>query len=397
MNTLKKQIEQSTPELSPRVEFEHATDAYKTLVRGVDGALKQHHEISYVPLSANEVVDGVEHFTYVPDKQLPELLLGTDMIICMSRDDGLNANYTDQYPERNVGLTPSGESNVDKAVELFEKARVEGNPDIKLIMTGRMHNRAIRMMLALPIIADFIGINVEDVYHMSQTDFHDRLYSAFTPERMGELDLDGTERDVQEHSDALKSLLTDPTYDLQLPTAESTQEDVTKSADVVYQEYLAYPRISTSRLMVERATAAGVPLDAIFEEDDAVDSISNLINTRVMMESVDELKQANIQQVMIVAGSDHLPRIMGLADHILDDGMSIVCVESEPALNPPDYEASCERELKSFYLGSNWIGDTRDIGQLDDKVETGYFSINRKDAAELAKRVASIATKATQK
>jgi hypothetical protein len=306
----------------------------------------------------------------------------------MSRDDGPNLDYTEQYPERNNALTPSGASNVDRAIELFKKARLEGNVDIKLMMSGRMHYRSVRMMLALPVIADFIGVNIEDVYHMSQADFRDRLYGAFTPERIGGLDLDGVTSDVQEHTEALKALLGDSTHNLPLPTVESTQEELRKSADAVYQEYLAYPRMSTSRLMVERAVAAGIPLDAIFEEDDAVDSISNLINARVMMESVDELKDADIQQVVIVAGSDHLPRTMGLAD------MRIVCVESEPALDAQDYDVSCERELKSFYKGSKWIGDTRDLDKLDEIVEAGYFSKDRKDAAEIAKQVASVAAQA---
>jgi hypothetical protein len=108
--------------------------------------------------------------------------------------------------------------------------------------------------------------------------------------------------------------------------------------------------------MVERAVDLGVPSEAIFEEDGAVDTISNFVFTAEMLDNVDELKNSDVKRIVVVAGSDHLPRATWLADHILPDGVEIVGIESDPALTAETYAESCTRELNSFRKGSNWIG-----------------------------------------
>jgi hypothetical protein len=145
--------------------------------------------------------------------------------------------------------------------------------------------------------------------------------------------------------------------------------------------------------MVERAVELGVPLEAILEEDGAVDTITNLLFIRQMLEAREAEGHAAVKNVVIVAGSDQLPRTTWIANHILPDGVEITCVESDPALSPEAYAVSCEREEASFLRGSNWIGGTRDPQKLEKIVEKGYFGVDRVDAKELAQHVAAAALK----
>lgn len=368
---------------------EYATPEYKDLISEIDDRLLPNHEITYIPFKPEQALEESTHITYAETGDLPRLMADTDAIICISRDEDMNPDYTDQYPNRNIVLTPSGRANVDKSVELFKLAQAAGNTDIKWIATGRMHNRAVRMMLAMPVFAEFIGVNAEDVYHIPEAQFKALLDKAFTPENIADLNI-GTNDDEELGSSykAVRAIFNDEEYNASLPTEASSTEELQKAAEAIFQEYRKYPRVSTSRLMVERAVELGVPREAIFEEDGAVDTISNLVFVTEMLEGDDSLREASIKNVAIVAGSDHLPRTAWLADHILPDTMSITCIESNPSLNADDYAVSCTRELNSFRKGSKWIGDTRDTKELRQIVETGYFSAKRVDAAELARQVA---------
>lgn len=141
------------------------TTEYRSLVGEVDAKLVPNHTIIYVPFTTEQELAAPEHMHYARPEDLPDLMADADVIVAISRDEDLNPSYTDRYPDRNIVLPPSAESNVDKSAELFLIARQSNNEKIKFIATGRMHNRAIRMMRALPILAEAIGINAEDAYH----------------------------------------------------------------------------------------------------------------------------------------------------------------------------------------------------------------------------------------
>lgn len=164
------------------------------------------------------------------------------------------------------------------------------------------------------------------------------------------------------------------------------------------QEYRNYPRISTSRLMTERAIELGVAPEDIYEEDGAVDTISNLVFTQEVLDVIENDREAvpeqsgkGIENLVIVAGSDHLPRTAWLADHILQpDSAKLTFIESEARLSPEAYAASCVRELGSFRKGSVWIGSTRDLAELEAIVEKGYFGKERAEASDLANAVGAV-------
>jgi hypothetical protein len=360
------------------------TPEYAALVRGVDEETAGHHQLSYVPFSTGQQIDGIQHFSYESTGELQETLARTDAIICISRDEDLSATYTDQYPDRNISLTPSGEANVAKSVQLYHAAREQGNDHVQFIATGRMHNRAIGMMLSLPIVAEFAGINAEDAYHIPEKQFEILLDKAFTTGNIHKLPLD-TEGETAANTKALVKIFTASEHKATIPTTASSQEELNEAKQAFLAEYKKYPRMSTSRLMVERAHKLGVPLEDIHEEDGAVDTISSLVFTQKILESIAEQHGKPLEELVIVAGSDHLPRTAWIADHILQpDATKLTFVESEARLSPEAYTTSCIRELGSFIKGSAWIGGTRDPAEIEDIVEKGYFGKERQDASELA-------------
>lgn len=372
MNTL-RQV--NTPETHTPINL--ASETYRHLVTEVDAGLAPHHDITYIPLKADQQPTEAKNIHYGTPDELEAKLAHTDAIICISRDEDLNPDYTDQYPDRNITLTPSGEANIDKAVELFHLARAQGNEDVTFVATGRMHNRAIRMMLALPVIAEAIGINAEDAYHTPQERFRQLLDEEFRPEALDNLQLDMHDPQVAASRQAVDAILA------------SASEDQTP-ADAIWREYQRYPRITTSRLMLERAVERGIPLESIVEEDGAVDTISNMLNVAHMIAAGDPVAHKTITDVTIVAGSDHLPRTTWIADHILPGGITITSVEADPALSQEAYDASCVREAGSFRKGClSWISGTRDIHELDKLVEAGYFGVDRKESHELAHNIAT--------
>jgi len=355
---------------------EYADEQYEALMSAVDTKLVPNHEITYVAFTPEQAISDPEHFTYAPSSELPEIMSDATMIVCISRDEELDPEYDDHHPDQNIRLTPSAESNVDRAVELYKMAKEAGNEDIRFIVTGRMHNRAIKMMLALPLIAEQMGINAEDAYHITEARFKELLYKTFTDEKVKELmELENSDQDLAANHKALKSLL-----------------DGSNTADVIFEEYKRYPRISTSELMRRRAIEAGVSDSDIFEEDAAVDTISNVVNLREMVDtSVGGFHETD--KIVTVAGSDHLPRTTWITDHVLPNGPSLVFVESDPRLDLSAYDASCDRERLSFGKGSNWIGGTRNLQELNAIVEAGYFGANYKTTEEIARDVAAQAVK----
>ena len=352
--------------------IEYTSEEYVSLMKEVDNALLPHHDITYVPLTKEQVLDTAEHIHYVDREKLPDIMATADIILIVGRDNEADPAYKENNPEHNIKLTPSALSNVDTSVELFNLAQKSGNTDVALIGAGRMNNRGIRMMFALPLIAEHIGLNAEDVYHIPEAQFKKLLEENLSPEELKKMIDAPHDPSLDANYRALASLL-----------------DTDNMTEDIFDAYQKYPRLPESRLMLERAAAAGVPLENIYEEEGSVDTISNFVNTAHMLGSLNMLqKQREDLNVVVVAGSDHLPRTTWIADHVLPDNIKITCVESDPRLNQEDYDKSCDREHMSFLKGSKWIGGTRDLKELEAIVEAGYFGANYKDTAQIAREVA---------
>jgi hypothetical protein len=75
----------------------------------------------------------------------------------------------------------------------------------------------------------------------------------------------------------------------------------------------------------------------------------------------------------------------------LPDGIEVVFVESDASLSAEAYAASCAREEQSFQKGSNWIGGTRELDEIEAITQAGYFE--RFSPEKLAAEVASVALK----
>lgn len=395
----------TTPESSVD-PAEHATAEYASLFAAVNEKLVPNHHITYIPFVPQQQAEGTLAVEYKDRTGLQEVVADVDAVICISRDEELQPAV--QYPERNITLTPSGNANVDTSVEVFTMAE-SSNPDVKFISTGRMHNRAVPMMFALPTMAEFIGINGEDAYHIPESEFEQRLRAVFTPEAFSDRlqeTFESSDPEVSLELDTMKeefygSIQAVLGEDTPLPTEvlieqqpeALTEQQLSVAADKFLDAYKQYPRISVSRLMLEKAEEKGVPPEAIYEEDGAVDTITNLQHITSMLQYDDGLK--GVRKVAIIAGSDHLPRTTWIADHILPDDIEIVCIESDHALSQADYATSCIREEKSFRRGSEWIGETRDLQQLEKITHKGYF--NNFSPEALAARVASVAVKAVNR
>lgn len=356
----------------------YLTPAYTDLLQMVHDRLVPNHEIQYLPHAGQPEISDMVNLTFATEAELPAIVSSADAIICISRDEERNPDYNEQYPDHNIVLTSCAKSNVDRSVELFRLARGTGNETAELVVTGRMHNRAIDMMVALPAVCEFIGINHEDAYYVSEASFRTLLERALS--RRPEDNPDVFAQTDQEIRDFAAGL------GIVSEAALAPESNIRRTvADELTAAFAAYPRISTSRLMYERARAAGVPLESMYEEDNAVDTITNILY------SLERLRETAAHHVVIVAGSDQLPRTMWIADHILPDGITITCVESDPTLNPNAYDASCVRERQSFLKGSQWIGGSRNPEDIDAVVDAGYFGPSRRTSAQVAAHVAAAA------
>lgn len=387
-----------------------ATPEYHSLVEAVDSKLTPHREITYVTLTPEQQLEAPQHFAYADRTELAAVVADVDVVICISRIENFDVDYTDQYPDRNITLDASAHENVSTSAEVFSMAR-EANPDVKFISTGRMNNKAIPMMLALPAVAEFAGVNSEDVYHTPQAQFERFVRDAFSVDaystRLAELAL----TDEKLKDDFLNLVQSAVGKDITVPRDTATEDQLKNLADAFIAAYEKYPRVSLSRLMLEEAVEKGVPLDAIYEEDGAVDTITNILNIAAMLEQAgersddtDEKRQhpedirhseglIGVKKVAIVAGSDHLPRTMWIANHVLPDDIEMVFVESNAALSEGAYAESCKREERSFGMGSKWIGGTRDLAELERITNAGYFE--RFSPEKIAAEVAAVALKNT--
>lgn len=392
-----------------------ASDSYKNLLLSVVPHINPERSLTYVPLDYTEQPAGVVlPYMAKGSSEFQRALQQTDAIICISRDEQSNPDYSDQYPERNIMLTPSGESNVRTSADLFLQATALGNNALRFISSGRMHNRAVRMMLALPLLADYIGINADEGHHIPQAQFVSRFASTFTAENTEKItdrllilpDISVNQDDhllshIASSRQAIRQILEEAGIRLDTITAQPLdKQQIERARDAILAEYTDYPRISTSRLMAERAIELGVTPSAVHEEDGAVDTITNILNVTSMFKTINgnhdfytnhtpeaSRDLTEVKHVIIVAGSDHLPRIAWIADHILPEDIVITLVESQPSLTQQAFDASCARERLSFLKGMQWIGHTNNATQIESITEAGYFGTDRPSARQIAFRI----------
>lgn len=406
----------STPTVQRPVELDTvvASESYKSLLSTVAPHIDPERSLTYVPLRENDEVSRGIQYMARDSSEFEDVLQQADAIICISRDEQPDPSYTDQHPERNIILTPSGESNARTSAKLFLQATALGNDAVRFISTGRMHNRAVRMMLALPLLTDYVGINADDGHHVPQAQFAARFASMFTVENaevIGKTLLAVPELSVNQEDhllshvtssrQAIRQILEEAGVQIDATASQSlSAQQIDQAKAAILKEYTDYPRISTSRLMAERAIELGVTPSAIHEEDGAVDTITNILNVASMLETVngnldfdaEHRQEANrdltgIKRVVIVAGSDHLSRIAWIADHILPAEIAITLVESNPGLTQIEFDASCARERLSFLKGMQWIGhasgDTK-LTEVEHTTDAGYFGVQRLSSNQLA-------------
>lgn len=377
---------------------EHASDDTPERVAKLASDIKHHEMLSEIIPE----LTGKRHITYVPFKETEETYKGVTMasleneavqealkstraIICIGRDSQPNPEYDETQPERNIILTPSAQSNVEMSSGLYHEATWLGNEDVRIIATGKYNNRALDMENAKGIVGEAAGILEDDMIHVSESQLAKLLDGSDiiqAKDRVVERLIEaGDERGAAMARRAFESIM------YKQKVAESA--DLEKMRQAMLCEFEKYPRMAEATLMREVAIEAGVPYSAIVEEADSVDTISNLVHIVANEKAGAEDYQGIYDgPVVVVASRDHAPRTTWIVDHVLPDGVDVVIVESDPQL--PDDETlveAMERELRSSWLGKNWIGGTRDINELQKIVTKGYFSENRLTSEELAKKV----------
>lgn len=364
------------PTPTAKLEFQGDLGRLERFFMGeVDRSLTGTREIYYLP--RQEHAEQYNNITTVRrGKEFYDLLSEAGFVICIGRDSQPNPMYDERKPEHNIILSDSAESNVCLASMLYHNMTALGNNDVRVIMTGRYNNRALDIEYARPIIAEAADTPLDLVSHLS-VDLLQKFLEGKDILSAKERVASGDSPDESMMRLALKNILA-----TQGVTEDSSSEDI---VGAVVRQFANFPRISESTLMRELAMNLGVPYGSIIEEPDSVDTISNIVNIVASAKAGSEdYKGIFDKPIVVVASEDHMKRTIGIVDHVLPNGVDVICVESDAAL--PNENALFEsmlRELRSFLKGKNWIGDTRDIEELDKRVERGYFSQHRKSAAQL--------------
>lgn len=350
------------------------------MVKEVGESLTGKRKITYVPLRREQQETEQPYSNIEIAERVDDLLKEAGTIICIGRDSQLNPDYDEAYPERNIILTDSAESNIERTAGLYRKAKELGNNNLRIIATGRYNNRALDVEFAKPIIAEAAGVYEHEVAHMSVSEL-ERLLVGTDVLTVKDKMAEGEDEASIMASKAFENILLN-----QMVSDNPTNEEVNQA---LVRQFSAYPRISESTLMREIAISKGVPSEVIVEEADSVDTVSNMVNIAAN-EKAGSADYAGLydKPIVIVASEDHMPRTMWIADHVLPDGVDLIFVESDARLSSDEelYKSE-ERELKSFRKGKEWIGDTRDIDELETRVHKGYFSKHRRSAAQLAAAV----------
>jgi len=353
----------------------------------VTEALGGKRDITYVPFVPDSF--GYNNITSVDrnNAAVKEALKTAGAVICVGREIVVDPNHDPAFPERNTTDTASARSNVATSSELFHEACKLGNEDVKVIPTAWMHNRYIDMMFALPVLAEAAGVNVEDVTHISE----EQMLRLLADKDLGIFNEVAKQMQV-------KSKLAHQAFHNIMAKRGVDADNNYEVAKAFLKEYKSYPRTGESVLMKESALEHGVPADRVIEEPDSVDTNTNLLNVATAIENgVYGFEFSEETPLVIVAGQDHLPRTMWIADKIFPPNVPLVFVESDAAL--PDKETlhdSCNRELASFRKGREWLrnvqgSDYQDhLEKLEHVIGGGYFGnedIPRKNLAKLAKEI----------
>jgi hypothetical protein len=326
------EITRDIPEIIPAFSKE-----YRVLFDHISNELSNNRHISYTPIcNAHHPNDTLA--------QTVDALAGRDLdtIICVGRDKIQNPAYDEQLTYGNYVLGPNSLSNVERTAALYKAALAQDSTP-EFIASGWMHNRHLDTFLELPTIAQQIGSTVIDLCDLSVNDFGRRVSN------------------------------------LSISAADKQN---------LLDKFRHYPKDSEATLLAQEMTIRGIPQEFIYEEDEAFDTITNLLFCR------DRLERTNAQNIAIVATTDHLPRIMWLADYILPETMKLTFVESESRLNQVEFNATCAREYKSFLAGSRWLKSvSRDPESILDLIYNGYLNPKtRRTAADVAQNVATQAS-----
>lgn len=324
------ELSHNTPELIPSLSSE-----YSSLVNKINHELANStRSMRYVPLRGGLQVSNIA-------EQVSAEVVARDLdtIICVGRSRLPNPEYNDTSSRGNYTLAASCISNTVRTAELYKTAGAQGNKP-EVISSGWMENKHLDTFLELPAIARQIGITVVSLCDLSVQDF-------------------------RTHTDKLS-----------LPEFEEHQ---------LIDQFRRYPMDSEAVQMAQEMRLRGIPEESIYEEDESFDTITNFLFCR------ERLERTGAKNIAVVATIDHLPRIMWLADYILPDDVAVSFVESEPLLSQEDFDATCQREHKSFLAGSKWLKSVpRDPESMLNLIYNGYLNPKtRRNAADIARNVAT--------
>ncbi len=217
-------------------------------------------------------------FTDPDSLEVTEAVHNSDVIINIARGEEVVKEEPGR-PDRNVRLPSESLANTEMVGELYLQAIEAGNSDVQVVHTGRMNNRAIAAAKAIPIIAELIGCNYEDLINMPE----DLVWKLLEEVEIND-NYDPKDKSKNEPEDELRELI----YDIdtnphkeevrictqalkQIYEAHKINEakengekpkgkgeypiEKVSSLDLIdslFDAYRNYPRISTSTLMKEK-------------------------------------------------------------------------------------------------------------------------------------------------
>ena len=146
-------------------------------------------------------------FTDRAGQEVVEAVAEADVIINIARGEEV-VEAEIGHPDRNVKLPPESLANTEMVGDLYLQAIESGNTNVQVIHTGRMNNKTIAMAIAMPVLAESMGLNYEDIIHTSD----DRICRLVERNRvdlnyfMHEVDTNPTMQDMQVCTRALRRI-----------------------------------------------------------------------------------------------------------------------------------------------------------------------------------------------
>ena len=205
----------------PEVKTQDAQDAYESYLTRVSDNLftdpdypergPRSRSIIYVPYRgfSEQLQQDCPEITFT-DSNSPEVagaVSAADFIVNIARGEEV-IEVEIGYPDRNVKLPPESLANTEMVGDLYLQAIESGNTNVQVIHTGRMNNKTIAMAIAMPVLAESMGLNYEDIIHTSD----DRICRLVERNRvdlnyfMHEVDTNPTMQDMQVCTRALRRI-----------------------------------------------------------------------------------------------------------------------------------------------------------------------------------------------